>query len=854
MNVKKILILAALFLTVCGGYFAYADIYHYSDRIDIEGSDVLVQGSTWTDSQNAGEYNLINLTTIQYLLSQGVSSSEMSLYLTGNKNTIDYSGNDNTITPTDISYTSGVFGSAYDLNGVSSYLNIGDSAYIPRWSKDFSISTWFYTKSTTGVIFDRGTTSVGATTLIYLTAPNKLSVSAYGTLDTNTNTNIQLNTWTKCDVTWNATSHNLSVYINGDYDTSNTNSTALSTTLNNAKIGRRASSVSDFFNGYMDEFIIYNRTLSAREIKEHYLKHDELTPLEAFYVKGEGIVDGNMTFNGTGIYSNGEQISSKHSVTLCKGNDADEDITKQGLCDFVCKSTSSDCTPQLLSTFQKINNTPSPIVVIESGEYPIGNSLGAGYTFYVNVSELTIYGYGVTLKAMNSGLNTLSIRPLDVTLEKIKYNIFGLDIDMNNLADWGLVLFNPENSIIQDVRIRNRQGAVYSMFDLWCELPTTAVAPYLFCKNNVVNNLILLNSTSTNWEAGTISYNDNMQMNGLTCENVAFKCMIDYLSIRSKYSNIQDISDDDQNESTDVLVVVTTDVEIRDVVAPKSNILIYYDETPYTDNYLKISDARIKTISTSTNTGFCIHGVGEAGFWCDSGSRYSAHPDIFLDNVQLYNSTSAINIGAYCYNSSFDFSYPNILEIKNSYLNTGTASSVDAKELIIENNVFDNAAWNTGGYINAVSFTSQNAFLNKNTVYGSTPSHGVFLINENNSKSCHTGVLNSSPQNVYNTTEEESIIIKDNVVNAETVLYRYHYNGVMYATNQTANTLIYEENNAITQYSSFTEYSDVRLWTYYPTCNTYISGKSINYNESTVLQKCTCLDSDWYCSNLTKAV
>ena len=64
MNVKLIAVLGVMFLLVCGVYNAWADTYHYSDDIKIDGKSVMVSERPWTTSQNASDYNL---TDVNYL-------------------------------------------------------------------------------------------------------------------------------------------------------------------------------------------------------------------------------------------------------------------------------------------------------------------------------------------------------------------------------------------------------------------------------------------------------------------------------------------------------------------------------------------------------------------------------------------------------------------------------------------------------------------------------------------------------------------------------------------------------------------------------------------------------------------
>ncbi len=76
-----------------------------------------------------------------------------------------------------------------------------------------------------------------------------------------------LNTWTHVAFVYNGS---VSIYINGDFDAAS--SIAFSTSSSVPKIGFAAFPGYKTFNGTMDEFMIFNRSLTAQEIKDVYVK------------------------------------------------------------------------------------------------------------------------------------------------------------------------------------------------------------------------------------------------------------------------------------------------------------------------------------------------------------------------------------------------------------------------------------------------------------------------------------------------------------------------------------------------------------------------------------------------------
>lgn len=73
MNTKRKITFAVLLLIACGAMSAYADVYHYPDRIEINGEPVMVSGSPWTDSQDMNGETLSNGTVNATLFHLGTN-------------------------------------------------------------------------------------------------------------------------------------------------------------------------------------------------------------------------------------------------------------------------------------------------------------------------------------------------------------------------------------------------------------------------------------------------------------------------------------------------------------------------------------------------------------------------------------------------------------------------------------------------------------------------------------------------------------------------------------------------------------------------------------------------------------
>ena len=87
-----------------------------------------------------------------------------------------------------------------------------------------------------------------------------------GTLDSIST--IPNDTWSHVAITYNNSS--VSIYLNGSIDKVDVKTGKLSTPLSNLLIGIYSSLSSEKFKGSIDEVRIYNRALSASEIKQNY--------------------------------------------------------------------------------------------------------------------------------------------------------------------------------------------------------------------------------------------------------------------------------------------------------------------------------------------------------------------------------------------------------------------------------------------------------------------------------------------------------------------------------------------------------------------------------------------------------
>jgi hypothetical protein len=211
-------------------------------------------------------------------------------------NAADTSGNGNTGTVYGATWTTGKYGNALSFDG-NDYVSVADSNSLDFGANDFTIAFWvkpnalgsdhefiskFYNTGTwgDGIILEHAAGGVG---LRFVTRPN--TADTIGTQVSYANS-ISVGYWSH--VVALRTGSTLKLYINGLEKASTTGSADNVNTNVNMEIGRLGS-IGRYFNGTIDEVRIYNRSLSADEIKALYEENSK------FWVKVPSVPSGSKT-------------------------------------------------------------------------------------------------------------------------------------------------------------------------------------------------------------------------------------------------------------------------------------------------------------------------------------------------------------------------------------------------------------------------------------------------------------------------------------------------------------------------------------------------------------------------------
>ena len=194
-------------------------------------------------------------------------------------NAPDTSGEDHNgtlINMEDGDWITGKFNNGLQFDGINEYVNLGDIANFER-NEEFSFEFWFKTSTTSiDVLLDRYGTAKGWT--IYL-EEGKIVVSfAHDETQfvkketTNVYNN---NNWHHLAVTYDGSSaaSGIIIYVDGEVASTTTLNDLLTDNMQNndvnCSLGSRGNTL--YYDGMLDEVVIYNKTVLASDILEHYL-------------------------------------------------------------------------------------------------------------------------------------------------------------------------------------------------------------------------------------------------------------------------------------------------------------------------------------------------------------------------------------------------------------------------------------------------------------------------------------------------------------------------------------------------------------------------------------------------------
>ena len=181
------------------------------------------------------------------------------------------------ITGSIVSDTSGSYGlnDSFTFNGTSGYIEFAQSDSLKFGTGDFCISTWYFWRGKDGLgRYDRlwflGNTHGSNSLSCNVRNTNIFEIRVNDFIRLQTGTNVVINTWQ--NFVFQRSGGQFQSYFNGVFDTQNSNTE----NLNNAgdytfRIGVEGGTpLSSWWDGDIGPVKIYNRALSAQEIKQNF--------------------------------------------------------------------------------------------------------------------------------------------------------------------------------------------------------------------------------------------------------------------------------------------------------------------------------------------------------------------------------------------------------------------------------------------------------------------------------------------------------------------------------------------------------------------------------------------------------
>ena len=186
------------------------------------------------------------------------------MHLPGDGNANDVSGQGNDGTLESGTYSNGIFGQAFLLNGAADYISLTSSAYGSIGTGDFTIMFWCYLDNT-GVsdytVFDTQTPR----TIVRVRNTREMDMYINGTWRDPFNVNIPTEQWVHVAITRDS-SGNLKGYYDGVLQNTIASITQAIGSSGTAALGSKHDGTGEYWDGSLDDFMIFNRAFDIKEI------------------------------------------------------------------------------------------------------------------------------------------------------------------------------------------------------------------------------------------------------------------------------------------------------------------------------------------------------------------------------------------------------------------------------------------------------------------------------------------------------------------------------------------------------------------------------------------------------------
>jgi|FLOH01.1.fsa_nt_gi hypothetical protein len=310
----------------------------------------------------------------------------MPFDLNDSTTTKDYSTYENNGTINGATWASnGKIGGAYSFDGNTDKINIGDDNEYDFGTQSFSYGAWFKRTGDSpgdtygGVIISKGSygASIAGYSAFVSDSTDIISAQIRQANDAVYNVGgpvITDSIWVHVMVVRDATNQNFSIYVNGSYYNSTTESSVLDTSsTNNLTIGSldNGGSRDREFYGLIDEVKIFNKALSTEQIKAIYeeeyannvertIVSDETTKDESWTVAvtpNDLIEDGETLISNAVIIQNTPPVISSAILSSTSGNNLTTD-------NLTLTATSSDADNDVITNITDWRLSGTSIAVL----------------------------------------------------------------------------------------------------------------------------------------------------------------------------------------------------------------------------------------------------------------------------------------------------------------------------------------------------------------------------------------------------------------------------------------------------------------------------------------------------------
>lgn len=243
------------------------------------GSGVNLSVGEWEISKGYNDTFSSNENDLNYGLVGYWHLDNNSAYGENDTHVFDYSGQGNNGSVINaIPTSSGVYGGAFEFDGDGDYLNVGDVSFLDGPQTSLSVFAWVKLNTYNNYvgIVTKGETMPGGDDWMLYTDNDGSSWNVYfnGTTAASSNS-LNVGEWNLVGFSWDSTIGKVNLYHNSILQDNFIEGITSFSSSSNAEvmIGRTYDNFDGlFFNGSIDDVMIFNRSLSADEIKELYVK------------------------------------------------------------------------------------------------------------------------------------------------------------------------------------------------------------------------------------------------------------------------------------------------------------------------------------------------------------------------------------------------------------------------------------------------------------------------------------------------------------------------------------------------------------------------------------------------------